>query len=80
MVLDVWLDVSGAVIASAIAFAIMAAVDVEATLIVAVPIVAVMLICNWLGPKLREWRRAARESARPRSPASLATPSAPSPR
>ncbi len=60
MVLDVWLDVSGAVIASTIAFAIMAAIDWQATLIVAVPIVAVVLVCNWLGrAKLREWRRSA---------------------
>lgn len=62
MVLDVWLDVSGAVVSSALAFAIMAAIDLRATVLVALPVVVVLAICRWLGPRLLAWRKAAREA------------------
>ncbi len=61
-VLDVWLDVSGAGAAAAAAFVVMATIDLRATLVVAVPVVVVLWICHSLGPRLRRWRRAAREA------------------
>jgi ATP-binding cassette subfamily B protein len=62
MVLDVWLDLSGAVVASTIAVAILIAIDPSATLAIVVPIVLAALGTTWLGPRLRRWRRAAREA------------------
>ncbi|MDQ1711567.1 MAG: ATP-binding cassette, subfamily bacterial [Frankiaceae bacterium] len=62
LVLDVWLDVSGALVSSAVAVAIMAAIDLRAALAVAVPIAAALFGSVWLGPRLREWRRSAREA------------------
>ncbi len=61
-VLDVWLDVSGAGVAAASAVVVMAAIDLRATLVVAVPVVVVLWICHSLGPVLRRWRRATREA------------------
>lgn len=61
-VLDAWLDVSGAAIAAGAAMVIMATIDARATATVAVPVVAVLWLCHWLGPKLRAWRRTAREA------------------
>jgi ATP-binding cassette subfamily B protein len=62
LVLDVWLDVSGAVAAAAIALGLMAAVEPLAALGVAAP-VAVAVTASWvLGPWLRRWRRSAREA------------------
>jgi ATP-binding cassette subfamily B protein len=62
LVLDVWLDVSGAVAAAAIALGLMAAVEPLAALGVAAP-VGVAVAASWvLGPWLRRWRRSAREA------------------
>ncbi|MEJ7583043.1 MAG: ABC transporter transmembrane domain-containing protein [Acidimicrobiales bacterium] len=61
-VLDAWLDVSGAAAAATSALVIMAVIDVRATMSVTVPIVAVLWLCHWLGPKLRAWRRTARQA------------------
>jgi ATP-binding cassette subfamily B protein len=62
MVLDVWLDLSGAVVSSTIAVAVLIAIDPLATLAVVVPIVLAAVATTWLGPWLRRWRRAAREA------------------
>jgi ATP-binding cassette, subfamily B, bacterial len=62
MVLDVWLDLSGAVVASSVAVAVLVAIDPRATLAIAVPIVLAACGTSWLGPRLRRWRRAAREA------------------
>ena len=62
LVLDVWLDVSGAVAAAAIALGLMAAVEPLAAVGVAAP-VAIAVAASWvLGPWLRRWRRSAREA------------------
>jgi ATP-binding cassette, subfamily B, bacterial len=62
MVLDVWLDLSGAVVSSTIAVAILIAIDPLAAVAVVVPIVLAASATTWLGPRLRRWRRAAREA------------------
>ncbi len=62
MVLDVWLDLSGAVVSSTIAVAVLIAIDPRATLAIVVPIVLAAIATTWLGPRLRRWRRAAREA------------------
>jgi ATP-binding cassette, subfamily B, bacterial len=62
MVLDVWLDLSGAVVSSTIAVAVLVAIDPRATLAIVVPIVLAAIGTTWLGPRLRRWRRAAREA------------------
>lgn len=62
MVLDVWLDLSGAVVSSTIAVAVLIAIDPRATLAIVVPIVLAAAGTTWLGPRLRRWRRAAREA------------------
>jgi len=59
-VLDVWLDFSGAIVSGAVAFTVMALIDLRATLLVALPIVVVLGVATWLTPKLRAWRRQAR--------------------
>jgi ATP-binding cassette subfamily B protein len=62
MVLDVWLDFSGAVVASSAALIIMFRIDARTTTVVALPVLAILLLCHWLTPKLREWRRTSREA------------------
>jgi ATP-binding cassette subfamily B protein len=62
MILDVWLDFSGAVIASSAALIIMFRIDARTTVAVALPVLVVLLVCHWLTPKLRAWRRTSREA------------------
>lgn len=62
LVLDVWLDVSGSALAASIALAVMASIDPLAAASVVVPVGAALLASTWLGPRLRAWRRAAREA------------------
>ncbi len=62
LVLDVWLDISGAAVAAGLAVGIMASIDLRVTVAVALPVVAVLWLAHWLGPRLRAWRRAAREA------------------
>jgi ATP-binding cassette, subfamily B, bacterial len=62
MVLDVWLDMTGAVVAAASAVAVMAAVDVRVTLVIVVPVAIALLLCRLLGNRLRAWRRREREA------------------
>lgn len=62
LVLDVWLDISGVAIAAAVAVAVMFTVDPRVTFAVVLPVTATLLLARWLGPRLRLWRRAAREA------------------
>jgi ATP-binding cassette subfamily B protein len=61
-VLDVWLDMSGVGIASLLALVIMATIDLRTTVVVGIPVLAVVWLFRWLGPVLRAWRRTAREA------------------
>jgi ATP-binding cassette subfamily B protein len=62
MVLDVWLDMSGAAVSALAAVVVMAAVDARVTLVVIVPVLLALLLCRQLGNKLRVWRRREREA------------------
>jgi ATP-binding cassette subfamily B protein len=62
LVLDVWLDISGAVAAAIGAVVVMAAIDGRVTIAIVVPMVAALALARWLGPRLRTWRRASREA------------------
>lgn len=61
-VLDVWLDISGAVVSSLSAVAVMVAVDARVTVAVVLPVVVAVGLCRLLGDRLRAWRRAEREA------------------
>ncbi len=61
-VLDVWLDMSGAVVSAASAVVVMAAVDVRVTFVVAIPVLLALGLCRQLGNRLRAWRRREREA------------------
>jgi ATP-binding cassette, subfamily B, bacterial len=62
MVLDVWLDMTGAAVAAVSAIAVMAAVDIRVTLVVVVPVAIALGLCRLLGNRLRAWRRREREA------------------
>jgi ATP-binding cassette subfamily B protein len=62
VVLDIWIDISGAILAAAIALAVIASIDTRAALSIAVPVGIALTISGRLGPRLRQWRRAAREA------------------
>lgn len=62
MVLDVWLDMSGAVVSAISAVAVMAVVDARVTFVVVVPVLLALLLCRRLGNRLRAWRRREREA------------------
>ncbi|HVF33208.1 MAG TPA: ABC transporter ATP-binding protein [Acidimicrobiales bacterium] len=62
VVLDIWLDISGAVLAAVVALVVIAAIDLAAALSIAVPVGIALLASARLGPRLRQWRRAAREA------------------
>lgn len=62
LVLDVWLDISGALVSSALAVAVLVAIDPGAALAIAAPVALAALAAWRLGPRLRAWRRAAREA------------------
>lgn len=62
LVLDIWLDISGAVLAAGIALAVIASIDPLAALSIAVPVGVALAVSARLGPQLRQWRRAAREA------------------
>lgn len=61
-VLDVWLDLSGAVVAGSVAMVVLLSIDPWVAVAVAVPIVLAIAGTSWLGPRLRVWRREAREA------------------
>jgi ATP-binding cassette, subfamily B, bacterial len=62
MVLDVWLDTSGAAISGAAAVTVMAIVDARITVTVVIPVLLALLLCRQLGEQLRRWRRREREA------------------
>ncbi|HEX5366759.1 MAG TPA: ABC transporter ATP-binding protein [Acidimicrobiales bacterium] len=62
MVPDVWLDLSGAAVSTAVGLAVLVGVEPLVALAVAVPTVVAATGTSWLGPRLREWRRAARRA------------------
>ena len=62
LVLDVWLDMSGVAIAAAVAVGVMFTVDQRVTFAVVVPVGIALLLARALGPRLRAWRRSAREA------------------
>lgn len=62
LVLDVWLDVSGAIAAASVALVVMATIDPMAAVAALVPIGLAVGASAVLGPTLRAWRRAAREA------------------
>ncbi len=59
---DSWLDVSGAVVYTTIALSIMATIDLPATLVVVVPMVAVALVTMVLDTRIKQYRRADRQA------------------
>src|SRR5690606_33467364 len=62
LVLDVWLDVSGAIATAAVALVVMWAIDPWASIAAVLPVGLAVLASALLGPQLRTWRRAAREA------------------
>lgn len=62
MVLDVWLDLSGAMVSSLVAIVVLVTIDASAAVAIAVPVVLAMVGTSWLGPRLRVWRREARQA------------------
>jgi ATP-binding cassette subfamily B protein len=62
LVLDVWLDLSGAVITSLVAVVVLVSIDPAVAVAVAVPVLLAVASASWLGPRLRVWRRDAREA------------------
>jgi len=62
MVLDVWLDMSAALVSAASAVVVMAAVDARVTFVVVVPVLVSVVLCRQLGDRLRVWRRQEREA------------------
>jgi ATP-binding cassette subfamily B protein len=63
LVLDVWLDLSGSVVSSAVALTVLLAIDPLVAVAVVIPTLVAVGGCTWLGPRLRVWRRQAREAA-----------------
>jgi ATP-binding cassette, subfamily B, bacterial len=63
MVLDVWLDLSASIVTSAVALTVLLAIDSRVAVAVVIPTLVAMAACSWLGPRLRVWRRQAREAA-----------------
>lgn len=62
LVLDVWLDVSGAIATAAVALVVMASIDPVASIAALVPVALAVVASALLGPTLRRWRRDAREA------------------
>jgi ATP-binding cassette subfamily B protein len=62
MVLDVWLDLSGSLVTALVALVVLVSIDPLAGVAVAVPVVVAAAGSTWLGPRLRVWRREAREA------------------
>ncbi|HET6775181.1 MAG TPA: ABC transporter ATP-binding protein [Acidimicrobiales bacterium] len=62
MVLDVWLDLSGSLVTAVVALVVLVSIDPLAGVAVAVPVALAAGGSAWLGPRLRVWRREAREA------------------
>lgn len=61
-VADVWLDISGAIVSTGVALAILASVDARVTFVLVVPVLAALGLARLLGPRLKAWRTATREA------------------
>jgi ATP-binding cassette subfamily B protein len=62
MVLDVWLDLSGSLVSAIVATVVLMTIDPLAAAAVLVPVTLAAGAAAWLGPRLRVWRREAREA------------------
>jgi ATP-binding cassette, subfamily B, bacterial len=62
MVLDVVIDLTATVLCSAVALWVLLTIDAQAAVAVLVPVAVATIGCIWLGPRLRVWRREAREA------------------
>ena len=62
MVLDVVMDLSATVLVSSVALWVLITIDPQVALAVLAPVVVATVGCIWLGPRLRVWRREAREA------------------
>ncbi|MBI2709854.1 MAG: ABC transporter ATP-binding protein [Actinobacteria bacterium] len=62
LVCDVWLDVTGAGVASVIGLAVLSTVDLRATLVAALPVAVTAWAVRAMAPRLRAWRLAARRA------------------
>jgi ATP-binding cassette subfamily B protein len=62
MVLDVIIDLTASVLAGAVALWVLLTIDAQVAVAVLVPVVIATVGCIWLGPRLRVWRREAREA------------------
>lgn len=62
LVLDIWLDISGALVSAGLAIAVMAAIEPLAAVAVVIPVTIALAVSVAFGPKLRTWRRDAREA------------------
>jgi ATP-binding cassette, subfamily B, bacterial len=62
MVLDVWLDLSGSLVSAVVATVVLASIDPVAAAAVVMPVALAAAGALWLGPRLRVWRREAREA------------------
>lgn len=60
--LDVWLDLSAALVSSLVAVVVLVSIDPAVAVAVAVPVLVAVACTSWLGPRLRVWRREAREA------------------
>jgi ATP-binding cassette subfamily B protein len=61
-VLDGWIDTTGMALNAVFAIVIMAFIDFTVTAVAVTPILAALVLSRWLGPRLRQWRRSAREA------------------
>ncbi len=61
-VLDVWLDLGAAIVASGVGLAVLAAISLPAAVAVAIPVLVVLWLGRLLGARLRAWRLAEREA------------------
>lgn len=62
MVADSWLDLAGVGITAVVAVSVMFAVDARVGVVVLVPLALALGLSLYLGPRLRAWRRAARQA------------------
>jgi ATP-binding cassette, subfamily B, bacterial len=62
LVLDVWLDISGALVSATVAVAILWTVDPVVTVTILIPVLVALLIGRLLGRPLRSWRAAYRDA------------------
>lgn len=62
LVLDVWLDLSGAIVASISALVLMLVIDWRVALVGVLPVVAALWLARFLGAWVRKWRRIEREA------------------